>query len=83
MAKTQPDSLYIPSKAEQHAYAIRRKTRAQTALIWLDGIRGKSQTLAGNALLEIVHALIVTSGERACISVVFSGFWCCSHPRYR
>jgi len=48
----------------------------------LDGIRGNAQSLAGNTLLEIVHVLIVTSGERACVSVVFSGFWYCSHPRY-
>ena len=43
------------------------------ALILLVGIYGNVQSLAGNTLLEMVHALIAANEERAGIFVVFSG----------
>ena len=55
MAQAQFDlPLYIPRKAEQHAQrnSAGRKTRAQIVP------KFEAQTLVGNTLLEIVHALI-------------------------
>ena len=56
MAKSQFDSLYIPTKAGPHTHAI---ACADVALISLIGICSNVQILVGNTPLEIMHKLIV------------------------